>query len=198
VIVPSEDVARRVVRHAPGVAPVVRPWEADPPFTPPRVAWRGGRLIVAVVGAIGIDKGFDVLLACARDAAARALDLCFVVVGYTVDDQALLATGRVFITGEFGRDEATGLIRAQAAHLAFLPSIWPETWCYALSDMWEAGLAVAAFDIGTPAERIRRAGGGWLLPLGLPAPAVNKMLLAAARRGAADAARTGAMAGFVV
>jgi hypothetical protein len=37
------------------------------------------------------------------------------------------------------------------------------------------------FDIGTPAERIRSAGRGWLLPLGLPPAAVNDALLSLAR-----------------
>ena len=32
--------------------------------------------------------------------------------------------------------------------------------------------------IGAPAERIRRTRRGWLLPLGLPAPAINNALLA--------------------
>ncbi len=190
VVVPSQDVASRVVRHVPGLVPRVLPWEADPPFAAPRVLPQAGGLLVAVVGAIGMEKGFAVLLACAQDAAARALDLSFTVIGYTVDDDALLATGRAFITGEFTRAEAAGLIAAQGAHMAFLPSVWPETWCYALSDAWAAGLSVAAFDIGTPAARIRAAGRGWVLPLGLPPPRLNDLFLrlAAPPSGAPDTA----------
>jgi hypothetical protein len=37
---------------------------------------------------------------------------------------------------------------------------------------------VAAFDIGAPAERIRGTGRGFLLPLGLPAHAINSALMA--------------------
>ncbi len=177
VIVPSHDVARRVARHVPGVVPTVRPWEADPPFAPPAPVPRAGRLHVAVVGAIGVEKGAGVLLACAQDAASRGLDLFFTVIGYTVDDDALLATGRAFITGEFTRAEAADLIRAQGAHMAFLPSVWPETWCYALTDIWHAGLSAAVFDIGTPAERVRASGRGWVLPLGLPPARLNDALL---------------------
>ena len=103
------------------------------------------------------------------------------VVGYSVDDAALLATGRVFITGRFAAPEAAALIAAQSAQFAFLPSIWPETWCYALSDVWTADLSAVVFDIGTPAERVRACGRGWLLPLGLPPAAVNDALLSLAR-----------------
>ncbi len=177
VVVPSADVARRVARHVPGLVPEIVPWEPSPPFRPPSVVNGRGRCKVAVVGAIGMEKGLATLLACARDAAARNLELEFVVVGYTSDDAALLETGRAFITGEFARSEATALIRSQQANLALLPSIWPETWCYALSDVWSAGLSAAVFDIGTPADRVRHYGGGWVLPLGLPPSRVNDVLL---------------------
>jgi glycosyltransferase involved in cell wall biosynthesis len=134
---------------------------------------------VVTVGAIGIEKGFDVLLACARDAASRRLPLEFGVVGHTIDDARLMETGRVFVTGEFASAEVQTLIRAQRPSLGLLPSVWPETWCFALSDLWRAGLNVAAFDLGAPAERIRASGGrGFLLPLGLSAPAINNALLA--------------------
>ena len=61
-----------------------------------------------------------------------------------------------------------------------LPSIFPETWCLSLAEAWHAGLRVVAFDIGAQAERIRQTGRGILLPLGLPAHAINNALLAAA------------------
>jgi glycosyltransferase involved in cell wall biosynthesis len=121
-----------------------------------------------------------VILDCARDAVQRQLPLEFVVVGHTIDDRRLIATGRVFVTGEFAADEAVPLIKAQQATLGLLPSIWPETWCLSLAESWQAGLQVAAFDIGAPAERIRRTGRGFLLPLGLPASAINNALITAA------------------
>lgn len=176
VIAPSNDAAARIRRHFPDVTPVVQAWEdASPPPpapTPPAAVRR-----VCVVGAIGLEKGYEVLLACARDARARSLPIEFVVVGYTADDTRMMDAGPVFITGEYAEADTVALIQAQAAHLAFLPSVWPETWCFALGRAWEAGLAVAAFDLGAPAERIRRAGQGWLLPLGLPARSVNDALL---------------------
>jgi len=180
IVVPSEDAAMRLCRHFPGLRPVVVPHEDDGalPTVAGALSSERGRRRVCVIGAIGVTKGYDVLLACARDAAARDLPLEFIVVGHTIDDRRLMATGRVFVTGEFRAEEATSLIRAQQAGLALLPSISPETWCYALTDAWRAGLRVAAFDIGAPAERIRRTGRGFLLPLGLSAPAINNALLA--------------------
>lgn len=176
VVAPSADAAARIRRHFPGVAPVVRGWEDDA-APPPAHTPSGAIRRVCVVGAIGLEKGYEVLLACARDARARSLPLEFVVVGYTSDDMRMMDAGPVFITGEYAEADATALIQAQAAHVAFLPSVWPETWCFALGRAWEAGLPVAAFDLGAQAERIRRTGHGWLLPLGLPARSVNDALL---------------------
>ena len=185
VVAPSADAASRLRRHFPSVRAEVRAWEDEtalPPMRLPRPGERTGRrLRVAVVGAIGLEKGYDVLLACARDAAARALALEFVVVGPSIDDERLMRAGPVFVTGDYRDAEVDALIRAQDCDLGLLPSIWPETWCYTLTHMMRAGLGVAAFDLGAPAERIRRTGRGWLLPLGLPATAVNNALLGLAR-----------------
>ena len=130
-----------------------------------------------MVGAIGIEKGFEVLLACARDAAARDLPLSFHVVGHTIGDRRLLDTGRVEITGPFAEAAAVALIREQRAGIGFVPSICAETWSFTLGQTWTAGLAVLAFDIGAVAERVRATGRGWLLPLGAPAARVNAALL---------------------
>ena len=177
VIAPSADAAARTARHFAGVTPEAVPLEDDAAIPAPARHATMARH-VCVPGAIGPPKGYDVLLACARDAAERDLNLAFTVVGHTMNDSLLMATGRVFVTGEYKEEEAVRLIRAQRADLAFVPSVWPETWCFALSQAWRAGLQTVAFDIGAQAERIRATGYGWLLPLDLGAPAVNDALLA--------------------
>lgn len=182
IVTPSQDTASRMARHFPGLAISVVPHEDDAALDePPPVRDPGGTVRICIAGAIGLHKGFSVLLACARDARRRGLDLSFVVAGTTIDDQRLIDTGRVFVTGRYDMAEAVDLMRAQNATLAFLPSIAPETWCLTLTELWRAGLRVAAFDIGAPAERIRRTGRGFLLPLGMRPPAINDALLAAAR-----------------
>jgi glycosyltransferase involved in cell wall biosynthesis len=145
----------------------------------------GLRRRVCIPGAIGRQKGYDVLLGCARDAARRCLQLEFVVVGYTCDDARLLRSGPVNITGEYHEDEAVALIRRQNADIAFVASLWPETWCYTLSQAWASGLDVVAFDIGSQAERIRSAGRGCLLPLDTPPSDINDVLLAVSGEAAA-------------
>ena len=204
VVVPTTDAARRLIRHFPGIRPEIIAWEDDtawPPAVQPPPAGSGtnhhpnppagegaeetpqasavalpaGRLRIVVIGAIAAEKGFDVLFACVEDARRRALPLDFILCGHSEDDSALIDAG-AFVTGPYAPEDAIPLIASQRAHLAFIPSIWPETWCFALSRAWQAGLRAVAFDLGAEAERIRATGRGTLLPLALPIPAINDAL----------------------
>ncbi|MCB8875729.1 glycosyltransferase [Acidisoma silvae] len=170
VIAPTADTAARFQRRFP-VKPQVLPWERDLAHLHDRPVARcapGKIRKVCVAGAIGYEKGYQILLDCARLAQAEDLPILFQIVGFTCDDARLLETGRVTITGRYEENEAVALMQAQQSDLAFLPALWPETWSYVLSQLWQAGLPVVAFDIGAPAERIRQHGGGVLLPLSLP------------------------------
>lgn len=179
VVAPSVDVAQRVMNYFPQITCEVTPWENDATL-PRRVRRPVDRLRrrVVIVGAIGIEKGYEYLLACARHVAAQRLALEFIVVGFTCDDKRLLDTGAVYITGNYDEAEAVDLIRSQEADVGFLPALWPETWSYTLSQMWQAGLDVVAFDLGAPAERIRHTGRGSVLPFGVPPAAACRALLA--------------------
>jgi GT2 family glycosyltransferase/glycosyltransferase involved in cell wall biosynthesis len=186
ITVPSRDTAARLGKYFPGCTFTVQPHATPPQITPralpPAARASGGRPTrVALIGAIGDHKGYQVLLACARDARRRKLPLEFVVVGYTQDDVALERTGRVFVTGRYSEGEAVHLLGREAADLIFLPSVWPETWCYALDEALASGRPVVSFDIGAIAERLRDAHTGFLLPLNAQAPAINDFLLGQAR-----------------
>ncbi|WP_459677999.1 glycosyltransferase [Acidisoma sp. 7E03] len=170
IIAPSADAARRFSRRL-GLTPTISAWEPDDHVSlartiPQMTKDRSRRVCVA--GAIGFEKGYEVILGCARYAAANDIPLSFQIVGFTCDDARLLETGKVTITGRYDENEAVTLIRNQDADFGFLPALWPETWSFVLSQLWEAGLAVVAFDIGAQAERIRRTGAGLLLPINLP------------------------------
>jgi GT2 family glycosyltransferase/glycosyltransferase involved in cell wall biosynthesis len=175
---PSADAAQRITRHFPGIRPIITPWEDDTLPVSLQPPGTGGRRKIVVIGGIGPAKGFDLLIDCALDAVSRDLPLDFIVAGASAEDARLLETGRIFVTGAYKDEEATRLIRSLDADLAFQPSIWPETWCFTLSEAWRAGLYTVAFDLGAQAARIRATGRGTLLPLGLPVARINDALLA--------------------
>jgi GT2 family glycosyltransferase/glycosyltransferase involved in cell wall biosynthesis len=182
IIAPSHDVRTRLEPYFPGVPINVEPWEAPLAQVSQPAVQANGPIRVIVIGAISVAKGYQVLLECARDATRRDLDLEFVVIGFTHDDQALLATGRVFITGPFKEKETATLLEREQGHVAFFPSVAPETWCYALTHAMARGLPTVAFDLGAIGERLRSYSAAELLPLSTAAGEINDTLLRLARR----------------
>lgn len=172
VLVPDQDAADRLGRYYPEIRFEVSPHEdIDPveqPIHVPKVE-QEEKLRVVVVGAIGKIKGFEVLLACARYAQQERLPIEFIVMGYSMNDRLLRQAG-VRVTGRYLEENAQVTLTALSPHLVWLPSLWPETYSYTLSIALNAGLPVAAFDIGAIARRIREwgpAAGHHLFPLAL-------------------------------
>lgn len=192
VLVPDENVSRRIARYFPGLEITVSPHENIQYLrrraTLP-VREKGQPLHVVVIGAIGKLKGFDVLVRCARDAKERRLPIRFSVLGYTMNDASPRAVG-VHITGKYREDEALARLRDLNPDMVWLPSTWPETYSYTLSIALSAACPITAFDIGAIASRLRRADAGALLmPLDLAdrPNAINALFL--------DATDTAVLAG---
>jgi GT2 family glycosyltransferase/glycosyltransferase involved in cell wall biosynthesis len=181
VIVPTYDVRSRLAQYFPGLPIEVAGWEAVERGSHARTS-QSGRVRVAVIGAISIQKGHQILLQCAKDAAERNLDLDFVVIGFTIDDAPLLATGRVFVSGPYAESEIHALLEREQCQVAFFPSVAPETWCYALTHAMSWGLPIAAFDLGAIAERLRTYDAAELLPLSTRASDLNDSLMRLAQR----------------
>jgi GT2 family glycosyltransferase len=163
VVVPTQDVGTRLVRYFPDVTPQVMPWENDLAAQAVPVTRSGNLTRVAVIGAIGVHKGYQILLDCARDAAARRLPLEFVVIGYSEDDERLFETGNVFVTGRYAENEIEDLLTREAPDLVFFPGVAPETWCYALTHAIRSGIPVVGFDLGAVGERLHRFDRGIVL-----------------------------------
>jgi glycosyltransferase involved in cell wall biosynthesis len=168
VLVPDPDVKQRLHRYYPDLAMEVSPHEA---IDYQRIGMRLPDLAaeqplrIVVIGAIGKIKGFDVLLACARDAIKRNLPLEFVLLGYSLDD-ALLQDAGVQVTGRYLEHEAEERLHGLGPHVAWLPSLWPETYSYTLSTALRCGCPAFAFDLGAMARRLRDAGlDAMLMPL---------------------------------
>jgi GT2 family glycosyltransferase/glycosyltransferase involved in cell wall biosynthesis len=188
IIAPSVDASDRIMRHFPGLHVKTVAWEQAPPAAGwmPRAAQRASVIRVAMIGAISIQKGHHLLLACARDAVQRNLGLEFVVVGYTYDDEPLLETGRVFITGPYEEAEVSALLEREQCHVAFFASVTPETWCYSLTHAMDHRLPILAFNHGAIAERLLRYPAAKLMPLSTRPAEINDALLEFARKSIAS------------
>lgn len=168
VIVPSEDLALRMQPHLPSKRIVVWPPEDDgglPPEQVPRLRI-DEPLRIVTLGALNVPKGARVVRSLALQAASVNAPLKVSVIGSSPEVN-LLRLARVEVTGAYRPEDLGRLIAAAAPHAVFLPAIWPETWSFVLTSALQRSLPVIAFDIGAPADRLRRLGRGRLLPLDL-------------------------------
>lgn len=168
VTVPSEDLRRRLVEAGARYAMVVEP-HAEPdhetPILRPRRAPK--RLEIVALGSIGPHKGSDIILSLARDAQNRDLPVRYTIVGHSNLTEAMAAAG-VVETGRYGAwADAYGHLERLRPSCIFLPSIWPETFCYVLSAAFRIECPPVVFDIGAQAERVRAADFGFVLPYAL-------------------------------
>lgn len=143
----------------------------NPKFAPTAA---GNPRIVAVVGAILPHKGAAIVEACIRDAEVRNLPLKFVVIGEFQSKRSPYLD----VIGRFSPTQLPNILSKLGAAIGFLPSIWPETYSYVLSEYYRFGLHPVVFNIGAQSERVKIAGYGTILPLNTGAPAVNDALIA--------------------
>jgi hypothetical protein len=181
VLAPSEYVAGLARRHVQGlevaVVPNGSPGRDNTRTLEPRpeFAARRPRHVAAILGAIGPHKGSALVEALGRE--LEGSDIAVVIVGYL--DMQVVPGWRgdhVFVHGAYDDDDVTALMRAYGAEIALFPNRVPESFSYALSDVWDAGLPALVPPQGALAERVQRHEGGWLLPGEFDARAVSGAL----------------------
>ncbi len=166
VTVPDRDGADRLHSYFPELQNI----QIMPHEPPIKVAYlpvsrrEPGPLRVAVLGAIGPIKGVDVLFAAAMRSRKLVDGPEFTVIGYTHNDTAARACG-ISVTGAYDNAQVDLLIEQADPDVIWIPSIWPETYCYTLSIALRSGRPIAGFAIGAIATRLRDAGTGHLMPL---------------------------------
>jgi glycosyltransferase involved in cell wall biosynthesis len=193
VLAPSDYLAQLARRTFPGLEVAVVPnglgasaagSNAAPVARPEFLAHRPKR-VVAVLGAIGAHKGADLLRELPAHLEGSGIGV--VVIGYL--DQQLYPgwnpRPHVYVHGPYQPEHTAALLAAYGAELVLFPNRVPESFSYALSEAWAAGVPVLAGPGGAIGERIARHGGGWLLAEGFDAASVAaelRRLLAPAPR----------------
>ncbi len=68
-----------------------------------------------------------------------------------------------FFSAGYRKEELPQLLSDNEIDVVCILPVWPETFCYTVSEAWMNGIPVLGTDIGAVGERIRRTGGGWLV-----------------------------------
>lgn len=118
---------------------------------------------VAVIGAIGANKGYRSLEQLVRYADASNQMIRFVFIGYTLNDQFILRSKNAEIVGKYDERDFSSLVKKYSVDCSLFLSPWPETYSYTLSLAFKEKIWPFVYDIGAPAERVKASGFGSIL-----------------------------------
>lgn len=164
VFAPSRYAAELHADYFPGLDITVRPhpdWEREAPY--PSVKWQHLRperkLVVGVLGALGLEKGADILEKTALLAKKNKCRIEFHLIGY-----AYRKLRGVVEHGAYRDAELSAILRRVNPHCIWFPCQWPETYSYTLSACLREGLPVLAPAFGAFVERLQDRPASWLQP----------------------------------
>ena len=124
-----------------------------------------GKKNIGVLGAIGPVKGARRLEKLVQRTRERKLPLRWVVIGYLDRQfQAYQDKDKVLtVHGQYDSRDVGALLDHYRIRLVAFPSAGPETYCYTLTEAWQAGRPALVPPIGALGERVTAAGAGWLM-----------------------------------
>ena len=120
---------------------------------------------VAILGAIGPDKGARRIERLVELVRARGAAVRFVVIGYMDVEHGPWQSDDATLTvhGRYETADLPDLLAHYRVALVLYPSAGPETFSYTLSEAWAAGRPVLVPPIGALSERVGDSGAGWVL-----------------------------------
>ena len=121
------------------------------------------KLNVAFVGGISLSKGSRIAL---NMITQGPTDVNWMCIGATGDrDLKFLCRSNYYYSHWYSRADLPSMLKALKVDLVCILPIWPETFCYVLSEVLACGIPVIATDIGALGERVRKMECGWLVPV---------------------------------
>lgn len=83
---------------------------------------------------------------------------------------------RIICHGSYKRDEFTKHVKNIAPHVGAIFSVWDETWCHTLTEIWASGLPAVVLNYPTVGGRVEMARAGWILDKSNPVLAYKKII----------------------
>lgn len=121
---------------------------------------KGEAIRIVFPGNISVSKGADLIKKLANEPLPFEIEIHIVGKFDLLIDKTL---NKLVFHGAYTRDNLSSILEKIRPHIGGVFSIWSETYCHTLTELWSCGIPVMAFDIGAVGDRVRANGGGWLI-----------------------------------
>ena len=65
--------------------------------------------------------------------------------------------------GGYDRKDFPRIVDSLSPDVGLVLSIWPETYCHTLTELWMCKVPVIGTNLGAVGDRLRKCGGGWVI-----------------------------------
>ena len=167
VITPSHDAANRLKTRMPKLNPVTRYHSDTFELSDGVVRYSAATSrdhVIGVFGMIGDHKGMQIFAKLCWILTSRMPGVRVVFFGGLSETEWMDGYPNVECVGKYDEDSLRDLIAEIKPTVALYFSVWPETYCYALTDAIRNGVYPVAFDIGAFKERVEMHNYGSVIP----------------------------------
>lgn len=156
---------------------IITPHLLDTTFAPVQLTGLEHQLCIGIIGTIGYVKGARIVLDICNLIEARHLAARIVVVGTLEGDYCEWEQkGILSVTGRYQPEQLPAILQQNKVNYSFLPSVWPETFSFVVSELMALQLPIAVFDLGAPAERVAHYTKGVILSRIDPVTALEEIV----------------------
>ena len=125
---------------------------------------RTERKNIAFIGGLNNSKGLGYMKYLIEKVNNDELPYNIHLFGQAVEWEINMSKKNYIFHDTYNRNEIAKLLKENNIDLVLLLAIWPETYCYTLTESAIAEIPVLALSYGALEERIKENGIGWLLP----------------------------------
>ena len=118
-------------------------------------------LNIGLLGALVKHKGLEIVKETLRFIEQNNLNINIVLIGSCAEN---IKSKHFVETGKYTRDMLPSLIYRYDIDMFWIASIWPETFSYTTEEIMTMNFPVMSFDLGAPAERIKKYAKGSIIP----------------------------------
>jgi GT2 family glycosyltransferase/glycosyltransferase involved in cell wall biosynthesis len=112
---------------------------------------------ILIPGNINHAKGMDVIKSLLNEDIDKKLH--FHILGESFNG---IEHPQMTYHGKYKREDFSTIVTKMDLDVGAVFSIWNETWCHTLTELWSVGLPVMVFDFKTIAGRVKESGAGWV------------------------------------